>query len=575
MFFKIYNMPKYMIPFRAVASIVLFCFIITINGCTTTSSVRYPGEKLATNKITKEVTCIVTKNGEKINTQGKKIIYSDSIKSIIILDYDTNVTINKIMLKETNIPGIYDTVKGKETQTVKSSGKNKIIPLNNILEAFVEKTETDVGLTTLFVVGMIGVAVLTVILIKNATEPYEPTAPPPPPPPDTTTGGGSSCPLVYSFDGEKYVFDGEPISGVISESLMRSDHSRLEKLRPSGGKFKLRITNQPGEKEMLDELRLICVSHEENTFVTPNPEGEFFNYKKIISPESVTDENGNDVSLFFKEKDDVRWQTLMPVDTSFYMKSIRHSLKFRFHKPAGVKNALLFLNCGTAYWGSAMIKNVLQLKGEKVDDWYGNLFSGNIEMQKLFKFIVREELFGLKVNLLEGDKYNTRTFIPAGGPLIDDDRVIRLPLENVTSDYVEFILNPPEGFWKIDQIGIIYDYEVTGKDKIRELEAVFAEDQSGRDIRKEIRNKDKVFYPMPDYGDHAIIYYDVPEKFSVSENEIFLKTTGFYEIYINKAKKEQTALVEELLTTPGIIIEYSMKIYKQSIGKIVENMYNH
>jgi len=572
MFYRIFNKTKYRSAVRIITLILLTGFIITINGCTTTSSVRYPKELLIQENSTTDISYIILKDGKKILTKNKKIIYADSIKSLIIMNYDTLVAGKKIKLVESNKPGAYDTIKSENIKSAKPSGKNKVIPVNDVLEFFEEKTETDGGLTTLFIIGVIGGVALATILIKNATERDQPQAPPlpPPRPPDTTTGGGGSCPLVYSFDGEKYVFDSEPITGVISESLTRTDYSGMEFLKQSEGKFKLLVKNQPEEKEMLDELKLVCVPHEENTFVTPNPEGEFFKYKKIIKPESVRDENGNDVRVFFDQKDNVRWQTLMPFDTSFRGGPERHSLKFRFPKPDGADNALLLVNCGTAYWGSSMIKKVLQLKGEKVDDWYGNMLTGGKEMQKLFKFIQREELFWLNVDLLEGDKYVTRTYIPAGGPMMDEDRIIRLPLKNVTGNYVEFVINPPAGFWKIDQIGIIYDYDIIGKEKIKQLDAVYAKDQDGEDISSEIESIDKNYYQMPGYGNQANIFYDVPANFDENRNEIFLKTTGYYEIYIDKGKVEQTELLNEIMNTPGKIIEYSMMLYNQKIKSISE-----
>ena len=575
MFFRIFNHPKYRSINSAIIFILLTCFIITINGCTTTTPVRFPKEKLTQKSSYKNISYLILKDGKKLDTKNKKVIYADSIKSLIIMDYDTVISGKKIKLAETNKPGIYDTLKSEKVKLTKQTGNNRIIPINDVLEFFVEKEEVDASLTTLFVIGLIGAVALTTILIKNATDKNnDPQAPPLPPaePPDTT---GPSCPLVYSFDGEKYVFDSEPLSGVISENLTRTDYTKLELLKQSDGKFKLLVKNQPEETEMIDELKLAIVPHNKSTYVTPNPEGEFFKYKKIIRPLSVTDENGNDVSIFFNEKDNIKWQTLMPYDTSFRGGAERHSLKFRFPKPEGADYALLFVNCGTAYWGSKMIKVMLQLKGNKVSDWYGKLLSNDKEMKKLLQFLEREELFGLYVNLLEGDKYIKKTFIPAGGPLKDEDRIIRLPLKNVTGKYVEFILNPPAGFWKIDQIGMIYDFEITGKDKIKVYDAVYAEDQDGNDLRSKINNIDKNYYAMPVYGNHAFVFYDVPPDFDKSRYDIFLKTTGYYDIHTDKGKPEQTALIEEILTTPGKIIEYSMSVYNQRIKIISEELSNY
>ncbi|MEZ4690129.1 MAG: hypothetical protein R3A12_08070 [Ignavibacteria bacterium] len=121
----------------------------------------------------------------------------------------------------------------------------------------------------------------------------------------------------------------------------------------------------------------------------------------------------------------------------------------------------------------------------------------------LIEFLSKEELFMLKVNLLEDDQYKVKTLIPAGGPLMDEDRVIRLPIENVTGDYIEFILNPPAGFWKFDQIGIIYDYELIEEENIKVLDAIYAVDQDGRDLISMISTTDKIYYDMPDEGNYS------------------------------------------------------------------------
>ncbi|MCB0726891.1 MAG: hypothetical protein KDD00_05470 [Ignavibacteriae bacterium] len=565
MFFRIFNNEKC----RSLSSLIIFliviCHIISVSGCVTTSTIKYPKEKVIQKKSSDKIEYIILKDGIKINTKNKQIIYVDTLNSLLIMNHD-------LVSLDTN-KTLSDSLKSTKMKLVRSVGKNTIIPMKDVLEFFVEKIETDALLTTFFVTGVIAGVVLATILIKNATDgvapPNEPPTPPQPPPPPPPP---SSCPLVFLFDGENYVFDSEPISGVICENMKRTDLSKLESLKPSEGKFKLHIKNQPGEKEMLDEVKLVSVSHPENSFVTTSPEGQFFNYKNIIKPQSVTDENGKDVTVFFNEKDDVRWQTQMAFDTSFSSGSERHKLKFRFPKPKGAGRALIFVNCGTAYWGAHMIKHMLNLKGDKVEDWYGSLFSADKEIRKLIEFLSKEELFMLKVNLHEDDQYKVKTLIPAGGPLMDEDRVIRLPIENVTGDYIEFILNPPAGFWKIDQIGIIYDYELIEEKNIKVLDAIYAVDQDGRDLINMISTKDKIYYDMPDEGNYSNVEFNVPQDFDRSVNEIFIRTTGYYEIYTNKNNREQKALIEDIMNTPGKIIQYSMSQYKQNMNRFTENL---
>ncbi len=555
MFFKLFNKPANKTGIAFVNLVLIACFIISEIGCHTTSTYKYPKENLEYTNSNPEngnlkIISIVLKNGTKVDTKDYEVVYDDSAKSLKLMREDSTIEGKFVNIKRSDKPGIYDTVITYSKVSVGHKTK-RTIPINDVLDIYVKKTEFEVGLTILTVLGIItGFVALIFIIILAAKQ---------------------SCPFVYTFDGNKYVFDGEPLGGAICSGLSRTDYSRLENLKPSGGKFKLLVRNEADEKQFLDEIKLLLIPHDENKSVTPDPEGGFFTYDKIIPPVSVIDESGSDVSAFFTDKDDIKWQTQMPYDTSFKGIVEKHNLKFRFPKPEGAKNALLFINCGTALWGSYMIKAMLQLRGNKVDDWYKNINSGDFEMSKLYSFMEREELYTLKVNLLEDGSYRTRTYIPAGGPFLDEDKIIKLPLDNVTDNYVEFTLNPPAGYWKIDRLGLIYDYEKIDNENIRELDAVYANDGEGNDFKDAIRSRDKNYYNMLLVGNTANIYYDVPPEFEMTKNEIYLKTSGYYEVNTDKKINEQKELIEAIMSTPGKIIKYSMMLYNQKVKGITEH----
>ncbi|MEZ4690130.1 MAG: hypothetical protein R3A12_08075 [Ignavibacteria bacterium] len=68
------------------------------------------------------------------------------------------------------------------------------------------------------------------------------------------------------------------------------------------------------------------------------------------------------------------------------------------------------------------------------------------------------------------------------------------------------------------------------------------------------------------------VEFNVPQDFDRSVNEIFIRTTGYYEIYTNKNNREQKALIEDIMNTPGKIIQYSMSQYKQNMNRFTENL---
>ncbi len=545
MFFRIFNNLRCK-PFTAfIIYTLITCYLLTTSGCETTTTTRYPAEYLKTQKRLSDITHIILKDGTYMNLEDKEVFYMAKYR-------DTS----NVLVFLTN-----DTVRADENgkKVVKIKKTETFLPLDRIQEIYITKTEIDAGNTILLSVGIV-LGVFVLILIIAAI---------------SWSGGHNSCPYIYSYDGTKYVYDAEPLGGVICEGLMRTDYSRLEHLAPdTQGKFKLLIRNENDEQQFLDEIKLISVNHKEGNFVTPNPEGEFFEYKTIVPPVSVTDESGKDITKFLMEKDDIKWQT--DLTTSFQsaalstLNSGKHTLKFQFKKPEGAKSALIFFNGGTALWGSEMVKSMLELRGDKVDDWYKSVNEGGEEFLKLYSFMEREELFFLKVNLKEDGKYTVRTYIPGGGPKVDEDKIIRLPLENVSGEYIEFTLNPPAGYWKIDQIGMIFDYEIAGKENIQTISASFGKDHDGNDITTSLSKIDKNYYQMPLVGNKSDLYFDVPAGFERTRNEIFLKTTGWYEVNIDKMKPEQKDLISEIMSTPGKIIYYSMSLYNLKLKELTE-----
>lgn len=541
MLFSVINKEKYKLYIKTLSLVLITFYFISSNGCQTTHTERYTNENLK--KVTKleGITHIILKDGTYINTEEKLVLYyekyADTSNVLIITEGDTVIAVKE---------------NGKQKFKVRTI--EKMVPLSLVNEVYVSRTEFDAGKTLLLIGGVIvGLAVLFVaaVFISLATHPIH------------------SCPYIYSYNGTEYIYDAEPLGGVICEALTRTDISRLENLKESERKFKLYVRNENDEVQHLDEMKLLLVNHEEGFSITPNMENKFFKYKEIVPPVSVTDENGRDITGYFKAKDEYRWQTGMDEMLDSGSKT-KHSLHFKFKKHEGLKNALLFFNGGISRWGSAMVKNTISLHGNKIDDWYNELNKKGNELKNLHNYIVNEEIYYLKVNLLEENGYSVKAIIPGGGPKIDEDKVFNIPLENTSGDFIEFTLNPPIGYWKFEQVGMIYEYESVPEKDIKEINASSAFDRNGKDIRDEIIAADKKYHEMPDIGNAFDLYFNSPENFNRKTCEIFLKTNGWYKINTDKNKPEQTALFYELINTPGKIIEYSIQLYKQNIKEFTE-----
>jgi len=108
------------------------------------------------------------------------------------------------------------------------------------------------------------------------------------------SGGGGSCPYLYIWNGNSYVFDNDIIP-FKHASVGNTNYYRIQQpLTPEGGYYKVRIAEELPETSYLDSVRLLTVDHPSAVDVYPDLEGNIFN---ISNPEpllSCIDGHGND-----------------------------------------------------------------------------------------------------------------------------------------------------------------------------------------------------------------------------------------------------------------------------------------
>ena len=99
-------------------------------------------------------------------------------------------------------------------------GMPRVIPIDDVLYVTVDKTD-PVASAFLTALAVVVVVVAALVILVAA----------------------SSCPFVYSFDGDHFVFDAEPLGGAVSRGLAKTDWSRLERLQPHDGAYELLVRN--------------------------------------------------------------------------------------------------------------------------------------------------------------------------------------------------------------------------------------------------------------------------------------------------------------------------------------------
>ena len=540
MLFSKLQREKNSLFFSFITYILFFGFLLSISGCENTKVSRESPEYIELfNNSRVQASQIILKDGRFIDVTNNIVYY-----------YKTYKDTTNVLVFITNFDTVKSSENGKEIKRLIPN--ERIIPLSNVQEVYVTRTEIDAGKTILLGLGVIAVSALIFLIVAIAS---------------FANSDHHSCPYIYSYDGEKYTYDAEPLGGAVCSGLSRTDYSRLDYLAPSDGYFKMLIRNENEEVQYLDEMKIVTVKHDGNKQVSIGQDNEFYQYSKIYDPISVTDENNKDVTDYFIHKDKVKWQTVFPDDLSSSSLTKRQKLHFKFKKPENAGNAMLFVNGGTAQWGSDMVKRFLQLRGRDIDKWYESIYPGSENQKELYSLMLNEELYYLKININSSGIYKHGATIKSGGPLIDEDVLINIPLTETSGDLIEFELNPPPGFWKFDRIGMVFDYEKIKSSDIKTLSTEKAVDDKEQSIKEKLDAADKNYYNMEKVGSRCDLSFQVPAGYNSKEYALFYKTTGWYEIVLDKTKEPQNELLSSFLAKPLSVLNFSQKMLLQEYKK--------
>ncbi|MEP7065366.1 MAG: hypothetical protein ABI889_04985 [Gemmatimonadota bacterium] len=372
-----------------------------------------------------------------------------------------------------------------------------------------------------------------------------------------------SCPFIYSWDGQRYVFDAEPYGGAITRGLERDDYGELHSLVADHGVYRLLVTNEVNETQYTNRLRLLIVDHAPGLTIRADEFGRFYGFDSLVALSSAYDANGRDLRPWLVATDALIWEPVVPPEGSA---GVREDITMSFAKPKTASQGFLLTRISTGLWGSQMIRQFSQLRGTALNDWYAMIDSSSSRAAALRSWNIREELYALKIEVEEPSGWNVRGILPGGGPFLATDRVVSLDLSHVRGDSVRIRIRPPYGFWALNSFAIAYgsfpQLHVTAVD------VATARTSDGRDVRSELTATDERYYAMPTTADHAFVTFAAPALAPGITRTIFAHARGYYRLHLNPATPPDSATLAEFMTVPDAAARFAYTRYTQSHPRI-------
>ncbi len=196
---------------RAISVVLLLALLPQLTGCSVRRTDRVPVEEVEP-PVTEEIAGVTTNAAREVEFDR-----AERSRPRARISNDT----------------IYASVDGQPFS----------IAMDEVSHVWLRRRDTAGSIVASFFVGVgiVVAAVLVAVAIVAATK--------------------DSCPFIYSWNGEEFVFDGEPYGGAITRGLERDDYSELEHLQAAGEIYRLRITNEVRETQFTNLMELWVVDH--------------------------------------------------------------------------------------------------------------------------------------------------------------------------------------------------------------------------------------------------------------------------------------------------------------------------
>ncbi len=367
----------------------------------------------------------------------------------------------------------------------------------------------------------------------------------------------SSCPFIYVKDGREFVFQGELYPGAITPNIQRDDYLPLPQISASGDEYIVKVTNELLEIQYTDLLQLIVFEHPENVKVLLDQKGKAYSFSHIEAPKKA-----------FSNRFSVELSNLLQGDgKSFLFDSETktpdgsRSITMEFEKPAGVKQAKLFLTAKNSFW----LDYTFGKFNKKFGLYYNTFQKKQLETpgEESSQWAVDQNI-PLSVYIQTNGEWKLIERITTVGPLAFRDIVVPIDLEDPQQEKIVLKLETGFMFWEIDRAGIDFSENIPMKEIV--IEPSFAVDEKGGIVTELLRKTDGEYLIQPEAGNEVIVSFKYKANNSEGRTTAFLKNRGYY-TYIRDYKGIPDFAELQEFKKSGKFSRFSEEQYKKFIGE--------
>jgi len=367
---------------------------------------------------------------------------------------------------------------------------------------------------------------------------------------------GNSCPFIYTFNGEDFVFAGEIYSGAVYEQLERHDYLLLPDLVEDDGLYKLKISNQLEEVQHTNLLELLVFDHDANQNVLVDKYGVPHALATVMNPLSATNLKGDDVTKLLEHKDEMIYVGDDPSKDPPLLDGVLLS----FDLPEGTNKVDLVVEAKNSYWLDFVYKNFREMLGASYNMWMKRQENGDPQQMKDWSL---SQNIPLSVHMKVDGEWVFLDYFNTVGPMAFKQDILSLDISEMGSGPLELKLESGSYFWEIGYaaLGVSQESEFASR-TISLSEAI---DKKGEDVSTEMMRDDDRYYVQPEIGNEASLEFPVPEM-AGEDRTMVLHSKGYYEILMDPKGTPRLKALKEIRKSGNFNV-YSNQLMQEMLAE--------
>ncbi len=366
--------------------------------------------------------------------------------------------------------------------------------------------------------------------------------------PSNQPSTSSSCPYVYTQNGNAFIFEGEMYSGSVFKNLERHDYLPLIRIPDNVDTCTIRIQNEQDEVEYTDVVRLMAVAHPVHEKVLVDQYGNPATVANELRPASAQTSMWNNIL-----------DKISSQDKSYYafneLDADEQSLFLTFDTRNLANDPYLIISGKNSQFAEAVVESYYSMFGNKFNTWRKRA-SRKSPAERLQ--VIRDSGLPLSVYIRKDDQWQFIDAVRMFGPKSEREMLVRLPEGAANGDQVEIKLACAFHFWELNKVSL----GIPGKAQLNTtcLSPIGMEpDLPG--ASRLLGDEDNAYFIM-NKGDHITLNFALPGKKEGVRQTLFLHAKGYY-VPIHQLERKPEIAQLKRFSNPKYFSRYSREKYLQ------------